>query len=595
MKFHFSRFSFSHVSIKQKLPLFICALLLFTVVIFGYTAYFGMKESALATGRERLKTLSTQLSGMFQQFGNALTTRYRDVANHEPIKKYLSHDGKEFRADALNELQKLNADTLIVKAELFNTKGEKLLSQGNVIDVSIASDKFLPIHSVNAGFAEIGKIYVSGNSMYYPVVVSVRDEKQLLGYTVIWRKLITTAEANDQFSKLIGAGGSLYIGNNDFKFWTNGITPVSNPPVSAKDIGNAIQYTGANGNSVMAEVQPIAGTPWLLLITLSREMLLETVRHFLYTLIIVGVVVVFIGMFIARVMSRRITTPLHKLADAASDIAAGNYSLHVEVTRKDELGKLADAFNVMAVQVYNAHHELEKKVQLRTAELEMANKELEAFSYSVSHDLQTPLRIIDGYASMLSKKYSDSLDDSGIKLIDSIKSKIFRMGKLIDQLLNLAHLGKKELTVTFTDMNELVKAVIKEQLTVTVKNVEIKMQHLEDAFSDGLLIRQVWSNFISNAIKYSLNREHPCIEINSCKKETEIIYSVKDNGVGFDMTYANKLFNVFGRLHNKEFEGTGIGLALVERIITKHGGSVWAEAQVNKGAIFYFSLPVKND
>jgi len=594
MKFHFSRFSFSHVSIKQKLPLFICSLLLFTVVIFGYTAYFGMKESALATGRERLKTLTTQLSSMFPQFGVALTTRYHDATNQDTIKKFLRSDGKELRADALNELYKLNADSLVVTAELFNSKGEKLLSEDSSINIS-AAGTFLPLHSLNGRFAEVGKIYASGNSMYYPIVVAVTDEKQILGYATIWRKLITTAEANAQFSKLIGAGGSLYIGNNDFKFWTDGITPVSNPPATEKNIGNAIEYTGADGNSVMAEVQPIGGTSWLLLITLSKEMLLETVRHFLYTLIIIGAVIVFAGMLIARIMSRRFTGPLEKLADAASDIAAGNYTLHVEVTRKDELGKLADAFNAMAVQVYTAHHELEKKVQFRTAELEMANKELEAFSYSVSHDLQTPLRIIDGYASMLSKKHSDKLDDDGVNLINSIKTKISRMGKLIDQLLNLARLGKKELTVTFTDMNELVGAVIKEQRAVTSKNVEIKMQQLEDAFCDGLLIRQVWSNFISNAIKYSLHCEYPCVEIDSYREDDKIIYSIKDNGVGFDMKYAGKLFNVFERLHSKEFEGAGIGLALVQRIITKHGGTVWAESQVNKGAIFYFSLPIKND
>jgi signal transduction histidine kinase len=594
MKFRFSRFSFSHVSIKQKLPLFICVLLLFTVVIFGYTAYFGMKESALATGRERLKTLTTQLSGMFQQFGNAIIARYHDATNQEPVKRFLSSDGKESRADALNELHKLNADSSVVTTELFNSKGEKLLSEDSVINISVAGT-FSSAHSLSVGFAEIGKIYVSRNSMYYPVVVAVTEEKQFLGYAVIWRKLITTAQANEQFSKLIGAGGSLYIGNNDFKFWTNGITPVSNPPATEKNIGNAIEYTGADGNSVIGEVQPIGGTSWLLLITLSEDMLLETVRHFLYTLIIIGAVIVFAGILIARVMSRRITQPLHKLADAASEIAAGNYSLHVDVTRKDELGKLADAFNAMAVQVYNAHHDLEKKVQLRTAELEMANKELEAFSYSVSHDLQTPLRIIDGYASMLSKKHSDNLDDDGVKLIDSIKTKVSRMGKLIDQLLNLARLGKKELTVTFTDMNEVVRSVMKEQLAVTVNNVEIKMQQIEDAFCDGLLIRQVWSNIISNAIKYSMNCEYPCVEIDSYKKEDEIIYSIKDNGVGFDMKYAGKLFNVFERLHSKEFEGTGIGLALVQRIITKHGGTVWAESETNKGAVFYFSLPIKND
>lgn len=168
------------------------------------------------------------------------------------------------------------------------------------------------------------------------------------------------------------------------------------------------------------------------------------------------------------------------------------------------------------------------------------------------------------------------------------------MGKLIDQLLNLSYLGKKELTEQLTDMNDLVNAVIKDQLLLTIKNIEIKISPLEEAVCDSTLIRQVWSNLISNAMKYSSTKEQPSIEISSIKKGDEIVYAVKDNGVGFDMKYAGKLFNVFQRLHNKEFEGTGIGLALVQRVVAKHGGTVWAEAQVNKGAVFYFSLPRRN-
>src|SRR5205814_123251 len=146
----------------------------------------------------------------------------------------------------------------------------------------------------------------------------------------------------------------------------------------------------------------------------------------------------------------------------------------------------------------------------------------------------------------------------------------------------------KELTMQLADMNELVNGVIREQRMLSTKPVEIKIGELKPVVCDSTLIRQVWSNLISNAIKYSATRQHPAIEIDSYKKDDEIIYSVKDNGVGFDMKYAAKLFGVFQRLHNKEFEGSGIGLALVQRVIAKHGGTVWAEAEVDKGATFYF-------
>ena len=166
------------------------------------------------------------------------------------------------------------------------------------------------------------------------------------------------------------------------------------------------------------------------------------------------------------------------------------------------------------------------------------------------------------------------------------------MGQLIDDLLNLSRTGRKELTVELTDMNKLVKAVIEEQLTVTGNHKSIRLEKLTASACDGSLLRQVWINLISNAIKYSAKQENPVIEIFSSRQNGSIIYTVKDNGVGFDMNYAHKLFGVFQRLHKPtEFEGTGIGLALAHRIVTKHGGKIWAEAEPGKGASFSFSLP----
>jgi light-regulated signal transduction histidine kinase (bacteriophytochrome) len=169
------------------------------------------------------------------------------------------------------------------------------------------------------------------------------------------------------------------------------------------------------------------------------------------------------------------------------------------------------------------------------------------------------------------------------------------MGQLIDDLLNLSRLGRLSLKVYPVNMQQLVQDVINELLLMKSLPVAIECGQLLPASCDGNLLRQVWMNLISNAVKYSGKSAHPRIEINSCQQDGEITYSVKDNGVGFDMKYADKLFGVFQRMHKlTEFEGTGVGLALVQRIIVKHGGKVWADAQVNKGAAFYFSLPVSN-
>ena len=240
---------------------------------------------------------------------------------------------------------------------------------------------------------------------------------------------------------------------------------------------------------------------------------------------------------------------------------------------------------------------LENKVVERTEQLAMVNKELEAFTYSVSHDLRAPLRIIDGFADILIHDHAGKLDEEGKRTLGIITSNARKMGQLIDDLLNLSHLGRQEVVTRRVDMNRLVKLAIDEQLLLyTGKAPYIITDPLLPASCDHNLMLQVWINFISNALKYSGKHEQPVIHISSCQSGKSIVYSVRDNGVGFDMKYAGKLFGVFQRLHKAtEFEGTGVGLALVQRIIIKHGGRVWAESEKGKGAVFYFSLPFKQE
>jgi signal transduction histidine kinase len=369
------------------------------------------------------------------------------------------------------------------------------------------------------------------------------------------------------------------------------IKPVSMPPMKMKDIHGVAEYSRKEGDPLLAAEQLVPNSPWVILVEFSKTTLLGASALFLKWLILIDLVLVAAGSLIAWIISRNITRPLKKLTAAADAIAAGNYTGLVNISRRDELGKLAEAFNIMAVEVRNAQRHLENKVKDRTAELETANKELEAFSYSVSHDLHAPLRIIDGYTDMLLQKHASSLDADGKRMLDNIQHRARRMRKLIDELLNLSYLGRKKLAVELVDMDALVHSVINDQLALKEKAVDIEIKHLEPAVCDSALMVQVWSNLLSNAIKYSAKNEHPCIQIDSYGKDNEKVYVVKDNGVGFDMKYSDKLFGVFQRLHGfHEFEGSGIGLSLVQRVIEKHGGRVWAEGEVNKGATFYFSL-----
>jgi len=241
------------------------------------------------------------------------------------------------------------------------------------------------------------------------------------------------------------------------------------------------------------------------------------------------------------------------------------------------------------------NEELEQKVIERTAQLESANKEMESFSYSVSHDLRAPIRAINGYAQILEEDYEGKFDTDGTKVLQSIKNNSKKMGNLIDDLLAFSKLGRKQVTVSEINMFALVRSVSEELLLEdTDHKIEFNLHEITSANGDPSLIKQVWINLIANAIKYSKYKPKTIIEVSDYKKNGFIIYAVRDNGAGFDMQYYDKLFGVFQRLHSQEeFEGTGIGLAIVQKIIQRHNGTVWAESTLDEGSCFYFSLPLK--
>jgi PAS domain S-box-containing protein len=243
------------------------------------------------------------------------------------------------------------------------------------------------------------------------------------------------------------------------------------------------------------------------------------------------------------------------------------------------------------------NEELEQRVVERTAQLEAANRELEAFSYSVSHDLRAPLRAIDGYTRILVEDYESALEAEGQRMCAVIRHQTQRMGQLIDDLLAFSRLSRVDVRASSIDMEDLANAAFHEVTTPEERErIDLHLASLPPAVGDPALIRQVWINLMTNAIKFSANREQAVIAVSSSQDDGETIYSVRDNGAGFDMQYANKLFGVFQRLHSeREFEGTGVGLATVQRIIHRHGGRVWAESEVDQGATFYFTLPWKGN
>ncbi|MET0291855.1 MAG: ATP-binding protein [Steroidobacteraceae bacterium] len=275
--------------------------------------------------------------------------------------------------------------------------------------------------------------------------------------------------------------------------------------------------------------------------------------------------------------------------------AIGNYwARHHEVTAEELslLAALADTTSV-AMENVQVYAELEQRVETRTRELDVANKELEAFSYSVSHDLRAPLRAVQGFCRIFLEDYGAQIPAEGHRVLDKAVAGAERMSVLIDDLLEFARLARQPLERTMVDLDELVRRVVDQQLAQSPgRRIEMALTPLGTYACDGSLIEQVFVNLVSNAIKFTRDRDPARIEIGTEEVDGQRAIVVRDNGAGFDMKYSRKLFGVFQRMHTSaQFEGTGVGLSIVQRILARHGGRVWVEAEVDRGATFRFTLP----
>lgn len=262
----------------------------------------------------------------------------------------------------------------------------------------------------------------------------------------------------------------------------------------------------------------------------------------------------------------------------------------------DELKKLNDSLEQRVQERTLEVAELNKSLTERANQLERLNSELESFTYSVSHDLKAPLRSIQGFTDIIIQEYSSELSEEVNRLLNIVKKNAKRMDQLIRDLLDLSKVTRTSMKMKSLNMEEIIHSVINNDYNNLRENTTLTIHPLEKAEGDPVLIHQLWENLISNAVKYTRKTEYPAIEIGSYKKDDKMVYFVKDNGAGFNPEYSGKLFNTFQRLHsNDQFEGTGVGLAIVKRIILRHGGEVSAEGEEGKGAIFYFSLPAKQN
>ncbi len=355
-----------------------------------------------------------------------------------------------------------------------------------------------------------------------------------------------------------------------------------------------------------------------LALKMNRELAYKPAWVGLFRQIVFWFALLIVGIVACLLLARAIARPIQELVAVAERVSTGDFAARASARHQDELGLLAVVFNNMIGRLQYWYQDLEKevagrtralqasedeirrlnaglekRVAERTAELEGANRELEAFSYSVSHDLRAPLRAIDGFSQVVLDDCAWGMDDKGKEYLGHIRQSAQQMARLIDDLLRLSRLTRVELHHEVVDLSDLVSRIAQEfQKNEPDRVIEWRISPGLTARGDPSLLIIALQNLLGNAVKYTSRRERAIIQVSQVPSDQETIFVVRDNGAGFDMAYASRLFIPFQRLHSVgDFPGTGIGLAIVERIIRRHGGRIWAESVVEQGAAFYFSLP----
>ncbi|MGH7520295.1 MAG: sensor histidine kinase [Gemmatimonadales bacterium] len=574
-------------SIQRKLPLLVSALVVAVAVAQLAIGYGAVRQASRVLMDTRLPLAGKVLADLFQT--GQTRTRVTALANNPAITTFLRSKAQRGREQALTAMRRITADTATnVGLELRDFSGKLLLRTGLF---AIAESVLV---SPGTDSARYGPLLRRDTVLFFAVASATGSEEGSGGIVQLVARLQLNERTRTALTGLAGGDIALLLGNASGDPWTDFAAIVPAPPTAVLSSRTPVRYEN-RGESRRASAAPVPGTPWMVVAEIPSRLVRAPAQAYLLSMAPIAALIVIAGALLAWWGSRYLTRPLVDVTQASEALAAGDLEQRVSVPRNDELGRLARSFNTMAEQVSRSHHDLEAQVAERTQELAGTNAELESFSYSVSHDLRAPLRAIHGFARILLEDHNAQLDPEAQRLLGVIDGNTRRMGQLIDDLLAFSRLGRQDLSAGRVDMNELTRLVaddIRRSEGERNGHFEIKIGSLLPAQGDRALLRQVISNLLQNAVKFTRGWPNASIEVGSRPDGKQTVYYVKDNGAGFDARYVDKLFGVFQRLHStEEFEGTGVGLAIVKRIVQRHGGRVWAEGKLNEGATFYFSLP----
>ena len=584
-------------SLAVKIPLLTSLLLLAALAAMTVASYVELRRALVDMATQRLQGAAVQMANVF---GNSVRQRMaamQQLIRQPEIAAYLkSRDAAH--ETAIREVVTTYLGSAIETAdvEFWEPSGKRIFAVGASLSEVTGGALQVDQAEMNAtGTVGIGRLRMEGARLLYPVGARIEADGEVLGYVVERRRIANASQTQQTvalLSGLIGSDASVVIGNQDGTAWTNLVSPVSGIPITGAGAERLWEYERDGMPRTYAWAATIPATPWIVAVEMPRDAVLAPVQRFLLRSLAIATTVLLIAAAIGLVTTRRITTPLREVTEAAEAVAESRPHVHVAIDRDDEIGRLADSFNTMAERVEMARTDLELRVETRTSELRAANRELEAFSYSVSHDLRAPLRAIAGFVQILEEDHGGTLPPEARRHLERVKLNARRMGQLIDDLLAFSRIGRTAMSKQAVDLTALATTAAQEAIAASGRGVELSIAALPPCYGEPALLNQVFVNLISNAIKFTAGSPAAAITIGATTINGETVYFVRDNGAGFDERYAEKLFGVFQRLHrNDEFEGTGVGLAIVHRIISRHGGRVWAEGKINGGATFYFTLP----
>lgn len=596
---------YQRLSLKQKLPLLICGLLFGVILIFAGATYRSVENASLAVGRERLRGVTDQLGELLNTSVTGLEKRLRTASGDSALAKFIRSPTPANRAAALAAMRKGGADTVQrIVGELWSPAHELLLSTGPDEKAAHGDvDREIELASRGPRFLTIGRFRVEHDTVVAPAVSAVPSEEAPLGYYVEWRRVVGTPKSRDPLLQLIGPNAALLVGNDSDGVWTDLVSTAHAPPIDVRSAADIVGYTRADGTQVFGLARPVAGTPWYVVVELSRDAVLATSNQFIRRSAFISVVLLAIGFAIAWSLSRSITLPLKNLTDASSAIAGGDYSQVVSVGRTDELGQLAAAFNTMAGQVRDTKTVLEERVSERTQKLEQLQvvmlrterlNTLATLGAGLAHDLNNLLFSISLAADSMERDAAGEHIDRGA-LLGRIKKASSEAGRLTKRLMSFARgdMGSAgpalvEISGAVAAQEELLRMLLPRTVGLRM-NIETSGKMV---MMPATLIEQALVNLVSNARDAMADGGIVTVSVReeTGAKPKSVLVEVSDTGHGIDPAIHDSIFESF--FSTKAEKGTGIGLASVRALMESVGGTVSVRSAPGNGATFRLSFPL---